>query len=72
MRQLGQLQLKDDEPLHEYTIRAQELIRRLGQAGEQISETLQCDGPGRLPGRYEQFVIQSFTPTNNFLETQND
>ena len=38
--QLSCLQLGEDEKLHEYFIRSQELLSRLSEAGEKISETL--------------------------------
>ena len=40
VRQLSRLQLREDEKLHEYFIRSQELMSRLSEAGEKISETL--------------------------------
>ena len=40
MRQLSRLQLKEDEALHSYCIRARKLSTRLEQAGEHLSEPL--------------------------------
>ena len=40
MRQLARLALREDEALHNYFIRAQELSTRLEQAGEHLSEPL--------------------------------
>ena len=38
--QIGRMRLKPDEALQEYFIRAQELMTRLSDAGERISETI--------------------------------
>ena len=70
MRQLSRLQLKEDEALHNYFIRAQELSTRLEQAGEHLSEPL-LNGMvlNGLPERYAHFVVQeSFNPAGTFVE----
>ena len=60
--QLAQLQLEDAEDLDRFFIRGQELLTRLQEAGEAVSETL-----NGLPMRYDSFVIQeSFNPATNF------
>ena len=40
MRQLARIQLREDETIHQYFIRAQELVSRLQNAGQDLSETL--------------------------------
>ena len=40
VRQLSRLQLGEEEKLHEYFIRSQELMSRLTEAGENMTETL--------------------------------
>ena len=40
VRQLSRLQLGEEEKLHEYFIRLQELMSRLTEAGENMKETL--------------------------------
>ena len=68
VRQISRLQLGEDEKLHEYFIRAQELMSRLSDAGEQITETLfNALIINGLPGKYEHFVVQeSFNPASSF------
>ena len=70
MRQLARLTLKEDEALHNYYIRAQELSTRLEQAGEQLSDPLlNAMVLNGLPERYEHFVVQeSFNPAGSFVE----
>ena len=70
VRQISRLQLGEDEKLHEYFIRAQELMSRLSDAGEQITETLfNALIINGLPGKYEHFVVQeSFNPASTFTE----
>ena len=70
VRQISRLQL--DEKLSEYFIRAQELMSRLTEAGEKISETLfNALVVNGLPEKYEHFVVQeSFNPAANFTELQ--
>ena len=70
MRQLARLQLREDEAIHQYFIRAQELVTRLHHAGEELSETLfNARVLNGLPQRYEHFVVQeSFNPAENFVE----
>ena len=70
MRQLAGLQLKEDEEIHDYFIRAQELSTRLEHAGEHLSDPLlnAMVLPG-LPERYEHFVVQEcFNPAGSFVE----
>ena len=70
MRQFARLQLREDEAIHQYFIRAQELVNRLHHAGEEFSETLfNAMVLNGLPQRYEHFVVQeSFNPAENFVE----
>ena len=67
--QLARLQIEDAEDLDSIFIRGQELLTRLQEAGEAVSETLfsalVLNGP---PMRYESFVIQkTFNPATNFF-----
>ena len=66
VRQLSRLQLGEDEKLHEYFIRSQEL--RLTEAGEKMSETLfNALVINGLPEKYEHFVVQeSFNSASTF------
>ena len=68
--QLARLQLEDSEDLDSFFIRGQELLTRLQEAGEAVSETLfNALVLNGLPMRYESFVIQeSFNPATNFRE----
>ena len=68
--QLARLQLEDSEDLDSFFIRGQELLTRLQEAGEAVSETLfNALVLNGLPMRYESFVIQeSFNPATNFTE----
>ena len=68
--QLARLQLEDSEDLDSFFIRGQELLTRLQEAGEAVSETLfNALVLSGLPMRYESFVIQeSFNPATNFTE----
>ena len=69
--QLARLQLEEDaEDLDSFFIRGQELLTRLQEAGEAVSETLfNALVRNGLPMRYESFVIQeSFNPATNFTE----
>ena len=68
--QLARLQLEDSEDLDSFFIRGQELLTRLQEAGEAVSETLfNALVFNGLPMRYESFVIQeSFNPETNFTE----
>ena len=70
VRQLAKLQLREDEALHQYFIRAQELFTRLHHAGEELSETLfNAMVLNGLPERYEHFTVQeSFNPAESFVE----
>ena len=70
MRQLARLQLREDEAIHQYFIRMQELVTRLHHAREELSETLfNAMVLNGLPQWYERFVIQeSFNPAENFVE----
>ena len=68
--QLARLQLKDADDLDSFFIRGQELLTRLQEAGELVSETLfNALVLNGLPMRYEGFVKQeSFNPAANFTE----
>ena len=68
--QLARLQLEDAEDLDSFFIRGQELLTRLQEAGEAVSESLfNAFVHNGLPMRYESFVIQeSFNPATNFTE----
>ena len=68
--QLARLQLEDSEDLDSFFIRGQELLTRLQEAGEAVSETLfNASVLNGLPMRYESFVIQeNFNPATNFTE----
>ena len=70
MRQLARIQLKQDEVLHNYFIRSQELSTRVEQAGEQLSvPLLNAMVPNSPPEHYIHFVLQeSFNPTGIFDE----
>ena len=68
--QLARLQLEETEDLDSFFIRGKELLTRLQEAGEAVSETLfNALVLNGLPMRYESFVIQeSFNPATNFRE----
>ena len=68
--QLARLQLNDAEYLDSFFIRGQELLTRLQEAGEAVSEALfNALVLNGLPMRYESFVKQeSFNPATNFKE----
>ena len=68
--QLARLQLEDSEGLYSFFIRGQELLTRLQEAGEAVSETLfNALVLNGLPMRYESFVIQEgFNPLTKFTE----
>ena len=70
VRQISRLQLNEKGKLSEYFIRAQELMSRLTEAGEKISETLfNALVINGLPEKYEHFIVQeSFNPAANFTE----
>ena len=70
MRELARLQLKEDEALHNYFIRAQVLSTRLEHEGEHLSETLlNVMVLNGLSERYELFVVQeSFKVAGSFGE----
>ena len=62
MRQLARVQLKKDEALHNYFIRAHMLSTRLEHAGEHLSKPLlNAMVLNGLPERYEHFVVQERT-----------
>ena len=68
--QLAGLQLEDAEDLDIFFIRGHELLTRLQEAGEAVTETafnaLVLNG---LPMTYESFVLQEkFNPATNFTE----
>ena len=67
---LARLQLEDSEDLDCFFVRVQELLTRLQEAGEAVSETLfNALVLNGLPMGYESFVIQEiFTPETNFTE----
>ena len=58
MRQLARLQLKEDEALHNYFIRAQELSTSLEQREIISQPLLNAMGLNGLPEHYEHFVVQ--------------
>ena len=70
IRQLARLQLKEDEALHNYFTRAQELSTGREHAGAYLSEPLlNAMVLSGLPERYEHFVVQeSFNPAGSFVE----
>ena len=71
VRQLSRLPLGEEEKLHEYFIRSQELLMsRLTETGENMTETLfNALVINGLPDRYEHFVVQeSFNPASTFTE----
>ena len=68
--QLARLQLEDAEDLDSFFIGGEELLKRLQEAGEAVSEIffndLVLDG---LPMRYESFAMQeNFSPATKFPE----
>ena len=68
--QLARLQLEDAEDLDSSFIRGQELLTRLQEAWEAVSETLfNALVLNGLPVKYESFFIQeSINPATNFTE----
>lgn len=69
LRQLAKLTLKDDETLHDYFIRAQELLQRLHIAGEHLSRLFKAMVINGLTQRFEHFLVQeSFQPAGSFVE----
>ena len=70
MKQLAPLQLKEDEALYNYFLRAQELPTRLEHAGEHLSEPLlNAMMLNSLPECYENFVVQeSFNAAGSFVD----
>ena len=57
--QLARLQLEDAEDLHSFFIRGQELLTRLQEAREAVSDTLfNALVLNGVPMRYESFVLQ--------------
>ena len=68
--QLVRMQFEDAEDLDSFFIRGQELLTRLQEAGEAVSESLfNALVLNGLPMRYQSFVIQeSFNPATNFTE----
>ena len=66
--QIDRMQLKADKALHEHLIRAQELMTRLSDAGEKLSEAIFIALVLKdFPDRFENFVVQeSFNPAANF------
>ena len=70
VRQLSRLQVEEEEKLHEYFIRSQELMSRLTEAGKNMMKTLfNALVINGVPERYEHFVVQeSFNPASTFTE----
>ena len=68
--QQSRLHLKEDDALHNYFIRAQELSRMLEHAGEHLSEAvLNAMVLNGLPECYEHFVVQeNFNPAGSVVE----
>ena len=68
--QLAKLRLGPTEKLDDYFVRGQELMTRLSDAGERISDTLfKALVTNGLPEQYEHFVVQeSFQPATTFQE----
>ena len=68
--QLARQQLEDAEDLDSFFIRRQELLVRLQEAGEAVSETLfNALVLNDLPMKYESFVVQeSFNPATRIEE----
>ena len=68
--QIARLQLEMAEDLDSFFFRGQELLTRLQELGEAVSETLfNALVLNALPMRYENFVIQeSIHPATNFTE----
>ena len=68
--QLARLQLEDAEDLDSFFIRGQELLTKLQETEEAVSETLfNALVLNGLPMTYESFVVQeSFNPATNFTE----
>ena len=66
--QLAKLRLGPTEKLDDYFVRSQELMTRLSDAGERVSDTLfNALVISRLPEQYEHFVVQeSFQPATTF------
>ena len=66
--QLAKLRLGPTEKLDDYFVRSQELMTRLNDAGETISDTLfNALVINGLPEQYEHFVVQeSFQPAHSF------
>ena len=59
MIQLPKLQLQEDEAIHQYFIREQELVTRSLHDCEELSETLfNAMVLNSLPQRYKKFVVQ--------------
>ena len=70
MRQLARLQLKEDEALHSFFIRAKDMSTTLEHAGEELSKPLlnamMLNG---FTERYEHFVVQeNFNSAGSFVE----
>ena len=68
--QLGKLRLGSEEALDDYFVRSQELMTRLSEAGEGITDTLfNALVIKGLPDRPDHFVVQeSFQPAKTFPE----
>ena len=68
--QLAKLRLGSEEDLDDYFVRSQELMTRLSEAGEAITDTLfNALVINGLPDSFEHFVVQeSFQPAKTFTE----
>ena len=68
--QLAKLCLGSEEDLDDYIVLSQELMTRLSEAGEAITDTLfNALAINELPDSYENFVVQeSFQPVKTFPE----
>ena len=68
--QLAKLRLESEEDLDDYFVRSQELMTRLSEAGEVITDTLfNALVINALPDSYEHLVVQeSFQPAKTFPE----
>ena len=68
--QLVKLRLVATEKIDDYFVRSQELMTRLSDAGERVSDTLfNALVINGLPEQYEHFVVQeSFQPATTFQE----
>ena len=70
VRQMSRLLLGQEEKIHEYYIRSQELMSRLAEAGQKMSEALfNVLVISGLPEKYEHFIVQeSLNSASRFIE----